>query len=153
MTVGDRVLATGWGGHPPQGPRAWPATSGAHPDWFGPGGGRATGGPGAIQYAGAVGGIATEGLLQTFLPTGGSDLAQKSWLTRIAGGLAGARPQIPNAAGKSTTKSGGAGSQALPPGGNTVNNQQGDTHSNVHNGDINITAPSGDAKDISAETV
>jgi hypothetical protein len=221
MTVGDRVLATGWGGHPPQGAGAWPATSGAHPDWFGPpqgGPGQDTtdlggvaaptgygGGPGAggalstaasalggvgapvgagagavapmggaaagagagaaslgiglavqiamqeaqraIQYAGQVGGIATQGLLTTFLPTGGSQLAQNSWLSRIAGGLAGARPEVPNMAGKSTTQAGGT----LPPGGNTVNNnnqQGGDTTHNVHNGDINITAPSSDPNAI-----
>jgi hypothetical protein len=90
------------------------------------------------------------------LPTGGSDLAQKSWLTRIAGGLAGARPQIPNAAGKSTTKSGGApggGTQPLPPGGGggDPNKQGGQGDNNMtHNGDVNITAPSGDGKDIAS---
>lgn len=55
----------------------------------------------AIQYAGQVGGIAMEGLMQTFLPTGASELAQNSWLTRIAGAVAGARPNLPNLAGKS----------------------------------------------------
>lgn len=262
MTVGDRVLSTGFGGHPPQGPGAWPATSAAHPDWFAPGGGpgggggfhaspagfgpdqpgSVQGGPGqgptsiggaspapgigggmpgggggimgsiggaaesaiggvapaaglgggmsavgggaaagagagaaslgigmaiqiamqeaqrAIQYAGAVGGIATEGLLQTFLPTGGSDLAQKSWLTRIAGGLAGARPQIPNAAGKATTQSGGApgpggpGGAPLPPGqgGGQGGGQDGQGGGNTmtHNGDVNINAPSSDPNAI-----
>jgi TP901 family phage tail tape measure protein len=229
MTVGDRILATGWGGTPPQGKGAWPATSGAHPDWFGPGSGGGapvTGGPGqgptdlggvaapvgvggglpggsapgeasalggvgapagsgagavapmggaaagagagaaslgiglaiqiamqeaqrAIQYAGAVGGIAASGLMQTFLPTGGSQLAQNSWLTRIAGGLAGARPQVPNAAGKSTTQAGGA---PPPPGGGggQGGQGQGETKMMTHNGDVNINAPSGDGKDIAA---
>lgn len=101
----------------------------------------------AIQYGGAVAGIATEGLLSTFLPTGGSQLAQNSWLTRIAGGLAGARPQIPNAAGKSTTQA--AGSQPLPAGGGGGAGGGGDTtHNNVHNGDVNINAPSSDPNAI-----
>jgi len=248
MTIGDRVLSTGFGSTPPQGPGAWPATSKAHPDWFTPGGGfkaspagfgpQPQGGPGqgptdiggvgspvgvgsglpggtggagitsdatqlggvapsamggagmsapmggaaagagagaaslgigmaiqiamqeaqrAIQYAGAVGGIATQGLIDTFLPTGGSQLAQNSWLTRIAGGLAGARPQIPNAAGKSTTKAGGVpggGTQPLPPGGgggDPNKKSQGESAGGMtHNGDVNINAPSGDGKDIAA---
>jgi hypothetical protein len=53
----------------------------------------------AIQYAGQVAGIGVQGLMETFLPTGGSELANNSWLTRIVGGLAGASPQIPNIAG------------------------------------------------------
>jgi hypothetical protein len=58
-----------------------------------------------LQYAGAVGGIIGQGLMETFLPTGASQLAQNSWLTKIAGGLMGAQPQIPNTAGKSQNKS------------------------------------------------
>jgi len=97
----------------------------------------------AIQYAGAVGGIATQGLIDTFLPTGGSQLAQNSWLSRIAGGLAGARPQVPNLAGKSTTQSGG-GQGTLPPGGgNTVNNQQGGDTNTTHN-NVTINAQTND---------
>jgi hypothetical protein len=57
----------------------------------------------AIQYGGQVAGIATQGLLETFLPTGGSELAQNNWLTRIGGALAGARPALPNLAGKAPT--------------------------------------------------
>lgn len=53
----------------------------------------------AVQYGGQMAGHAVEGLMQTFLPTGGSELANNSWLTRIVGGLAGASPQIPNTAG------------------------------------------------------
>lgn len=54
----------------------------------------------AIQYGGQVAGIATQGLMETFLPTGGSELANNNWLTRIVGGLAGAAPALPNLAGK-----------------------------------------------------
>lgn len=53
----------------------------------------------AIQYGGQLAAIGVSGLMETFLPTGGSDLANNSWLTRIAGGLAGAIPQVPNIAG------------------------------------------------------
>lgn len=56
----------------------------------------------AIQYGGQVAGIGVQGLMDTFLPTGGSELANKSWLTKIAGGIAGAAPALPNMAGKST---------------------------------------------------
>lgn len=56
----------------------------------------------AIQYGGQVAGIGAQGLMETFLPTGGSELANNNWLTRIVGGLAGAAPAIPNAAGKSS---------------------------------------------------
>lgn len=55
-----------------------------------------------IQYAGQVAGIGAQGLMETFLPFGGSELANNNWLTRIVGGLAGAAPAIPNAAGKSS---------------------------------------------------
>ena len=63
----------------------------------------------AIQYGSQVAGIAASGLMETFLPTGGSELANKNWLTRIAGGIAGARPAIPNLAG-------GAGAGPMKPG-------------------------------------
>jgi len=53
----------------------------------------------AIQFAGQAAGIGVGGLLETFLPFGGSELAQNNWLTRIVGGIAGAAPQIPNIAG------------------------------------------------------
>jgi hypothetical protein len=60
----------------------------------------------AIQYGGQVAGIAAGGLMETFLPAG-SKLAQGSWLTKIAGGLAGAAPQLPNMAGQMTKAAGG----------------------------------------------
>jgi hypothetical protein len=41
--------------------------------------------------------------MQTFLPTGASDLANNNWLTRIGGAFAGVQPQIPNTAGKSAS--------------------------------------------------
>lgn len=53
----------------------------------------------AIQFGGQLAGIGVQGLMETFLPTGGSELAQNSWLTRIVGGLAGAAPALPNVAG------------------------------------------------------
>lgn len=54
----------------------------------------------AIQYGGQVAGIGAQGLMETLLPTGGSELANNNWLTRIVGGLAGAAPALPNLAGK-----------------------------------------------------
>jgi len=54
----------------------------------------------AAEYAGQAAGIGVQGLMETFLPTGGSELANSNWLTRIAGGLAGAAPALPNMAGK-----------------------------------------------------
>src|SRR4029077_19881668 len=42
-------------------------------------------------------------LMETFLPFGGSDLANNNWLTRVAGSFAGVQPQIPNIAGKSAS--------------------------------------------------
>lgn len=56
----------------------------------------------AIQYGGQVAGIGVQGLMDAFLPTGGSELANKSWITKIVGGIAGAAPALPNMAGKST---------------------------------------------------
>ena len=37
-------------------------------------------------------GILASGLMETFLPAGVSELAQNNWLTRIIGGIVGARP-------------------------------------------------------------
>lgn len=58
----------------------------------------------AIQFGGQAAGIITQGALDTILPTGGSALAQNSWLTRIVGGLAGATPALPNMAGGDKNK-------------------------------------------------
>ena len=64
-----------------------------------------------IGYAGQAAGIGVGGLLETFLPHG-SALADpnKSWVGRIASGVAGARPALPNAAGGENP----AGSSAPP---------------------------------------
>lgn len=53
-----------------------------------------------IEYGSQAIGIGVQGALDTFLPTGGSELASRNWLTRIVGGLAGAAPALPNMAGK-----------------------------------------------------
>lgn len=56
----------------------------------------------AIQFGAQAAGIGVQGLMDTVLPTAGSELANKSWLTKIPGGVAGAAPAIPNVAGKAT---------------------------------------------------
>ena len=58
----------------------------------------------AIQFGGQVAGIGVQGLMDTFLPFGGSELAGNNWFTRIAGGLVGAAPQIANVAGQLTSQ-------------------------------------------------
>ncbi len=65
------------------------------------------------QFAGQLAGIGVGGLMETFLPHG-SPLADpgKSWLGKLAGGLAGARPATPNAAGGGE---GGQAGQSAPP--------------------------------------
>ncbi|MBF9316556.1 phage tail tape measure protein [Mycobacteroides chelonae] len=80
----------------------------------------------AIQYGGQVAGIGVQGLMDTFLPTGGSELANKSWITKIVGGIAGAAPALPNMAGKSTAPpaqqgSPGQNGETQAKGGNTYN--------------------------------
>lgn len=56
----------------------------------------------AIGFAGQAAGIGVGGLLEMFLPHN-SELGDpgKSWVGKIAGGFAGAKPSIPNQAGKS----------------------------------------------------
>jgi TP901 family phage tail tape measure protein len=79
----------------------------------------------AIEYGSQVAGIGVQGLMDTFLPTGGSELANKSWLTKIVGGIAGAAPALPNMAGKATAPpASGPGAdqnQQGAQGGNTTN--------------------------------
>lgn len=53
-----------------------------------------------IEYGGQVAGIMTQGWMDTFLPMGGSKLAQNNWITRAIGGIAGAGAALPNVAGK-----------------------------------------------------
>ena len=52
-----------------------------------------------IEYGGQVAAISAQGMLETFLPAGGSELAQNNWATRWLGGIAGAAPAIANLAG------------------------------------------------------
>ena len=57
----------------------------------------------AIKLGGQLAGIGVQGLMETFLPTGASELANNNWLTRIGGAFAGVGPQLPNLAGKAPT--------------------------------------------------
>lgn len=79
----------------------------------------------AIQFGGQAAGIGVQGLMDTFLPFGGSELASNNWFTKIVGGLAGAHPTIPNVAGKEAPKQPqpqpGADQGAGGAGGNTTN--------------------------------
>ncbi|MDX1878221.1 hypothetical protein SBE55_10365 [Mycolicibacterium sp. 141076] len=95
-----------------------------------------------VKYLGQDAGILSQGLMETFLPTGGSQLAQNNWLTKIAGGLAGALPAIPNIAGK----------QAVP---QPRGGQGGNTTNNTSTTNINVDATGRDdgqgiARDIAA---
>lgn len=60
----------------------------------------------AIGFGAQAAGIGVQGLMQTFLPAGASELAQNNWITKIAGGVMGARPALPNLAGGGNTKQG-----------------------------------------------
>ena len=71
----------------------------------------------AIAFGGQLAGIGVEGLMETFLPAGASQLAQSSWLTRIAGGLVGASPVLPNLAGQLGGSGKGSGLPQGTPGG------------------------------------
>jgi hypothetical protein len=73
----------------------------------------------AIQFAGQAAAIGVGGLMETFLPAG-SPLAANSWFSKVAGGLAGARPASPNAAGG---PNGGKQGQAAPPMGTPASGQ------------------------------
>lgn len=57
----------------------------------------------AIKLGGQLAGVGVQGLMETFLPTGASQLANNNWLTRIGGAFAGVGPQLPNLAGKPPT--------------------------------------------------
>ncbi|ALM02274.1 tape measure protein [Mycobacterium phage Cabrinians] len=86
----------------------------------------------AIEYGGQVAAIGAQGLMETFLPTGGSDLANNNWITRIAGGLAGAAPALPNLAGQASQQRKDIDPQATGQGQTQVN-QGGDTNITVNN--------------------
>jgi len=98
----------------------------------------------AIAYGGQVAGIAVQGLQQTF-KLSDSQLAQSGWVTRIAGGLAGAAPVLANMAGQLGGSGQGTGLpqgvSGLPgaPGGLTPLNltatgAPGTVNGDVHNG-------------------
>lgn len=57
----------------------------------------------AIKAGGQFAGIVAGGLMETFLPTGASQIANDNWITRIGGAFAGMAPQLPNLAGKPPT--------------------------------------------------
>jgi hypothetical protein len=83
----------------------------------------------AIKFAGQATAIGIQGLEQTFLPTGGSQLAENSWFSKILGGIAGAAPALPNMAGKKASAPDKQGQQ-----GQGADGQQGgDTHITVNN--------------------
>ncbi|AYQ99365.1 tail length tape measure protein [Mycobacterium phage Filuzino] len=86
----------------------------------------------AIEYGGQVAAIGAQGLMETFLPTGGSDLANNNWITRIAGGIAGAAPALPNLAGQASQQRKDIDPQATGQGQTQVN-QGGDTNITVNN--------------------
>lgn len=56
----------------------------------------------AVAFGGQAASIGVSGLMETFLPSGDSPESSigNSWLGRIAGGLAGAAPALPNLAGQ-----------------------------------------------------
>jgi hypothetical protein len=68
----------------------------------------------AIGFAGQAAGIGVSGLMETFLPAGGSELAQNNWVTRILGGIVGARPVMPNLVGKAASAKQQTGSPLTP---------------------------------------
>ncbi|WP_337349821.1 transglycosylase family protein, partial [Mycolicibacterium canariasense] len=75
----------------------------------------------AIEFGTQAIGIGASGLMETLLPTGGSQLANSNWLTKIAGGVAGAGAALPNTAGQSAAALAGppsGGDQAAAAGGN-----------------------------------
>ena len=87
----------------------------------------------AAGYAGQVGGIAASGLMETFLPSGDNPLSNigNSWLGKLAGGLVGARPAMPNMS-----------EQKAPPNPNDPNNpngQQGGKAGNQITNNVNVT--------------
>ncbi|ALA48562.1 tape measure protein [Mycobacterium phage PopTart] len=86
----------------------------------------------AIEYGGQVAAIGAQGLMETLLPTGGSDLANNNWITRIAGGIAGAAPALPNLAGQASQQRKDIDPQATGQGQTQVN-QGGDTNITVNN--------------------
>lgn len=56
----------------------------------------------AIGFGAQAAGIGVQGLFETLVPAGASQMASNNWLTRIAGGFAGAHVALPNLAGLAT---------------------------------------------------
>jgi hypothetical protein len=96
----------------------------------------------AIQFGGQAAGIGVQGVMDTVLPTGGSELANKSWVTKILGGVAGAAPAIPNVAGKQSAPPNPNQSDPNAQGGQP---KAGDTNINVTN---NRATEDGTGRDI-----
>jgi hypothetical protein len=69
----------------------------------------------AIQFGGQAAGILAQGALDTVIPWGGSKLASQNWGVKILGGLAGAKPALPNTAGTKADENKGPGQKPLPP--------------------------------------
>jgi TP901 family phage tail tape measure protein len=98
----------------------------------------------AAGYAGQVGGILAQGLLETFTLHGENGAGGKGgWFGKIAGGLAGAHPSVPNAAGTAQGLDPSA-KQTAPPlnpdqhGQGTVNGTQPGPDQGSNNNTINI---------------
>jgi len=66
----------------------------------------------AIGFLGQAAAIGAQGVIETFVPNAGSELANRNWITRILGGIAGMAPALPNLAGQITA---GQQKQAQPP--------------------------------------
>lgn len=73
-------------------------------------------------FAGQSGGIIAGGVMDAVMPHE-SELAGKSWFTKLAGGFAGAKPELPNTAGDKPAKP-------------QQNNQCGDTH--IHGDHVGV---------------
>lgn len=87
----------------------------------------------AAGYAGQVGGIAASGLMETFLPSGDNPLSNigNSWLGKLAGGLVGARPSLPNMSAQKDAP-------PNPNDPNSQNGQQGKAGNQITN-NVNVT--------------
>lgn len=96
----------------------------------------------AIEFGSQAVGIGVQGAIDTVLPTGGSELASKSWLTKILGGIAGAAPALPNMAGKATAPPNPNQGDPNAQGGQ---GKSGDTHISVTN---NRATEDGTGRDI-----
>ncbi|MEH3129161.1 MAG: hypothetical protein PGN27_04270 [Mycolicibacterium neoaurum] len=77
----------------------------------------------AIEFGSQAGSIGVSGVMETLLPTGGSELANNNWATKLLGGLAGMGPALPNTAGgKSAGQLGGQPAQSDQNAPNETNN-------------------------------